>query len=62
MAGLSARETVFVKLCSLLLGMSAGHGLAASLLIWATTLMTGAFGGILQFVRPLPPARRPDQR
>jgi hypothetical protein len=52
-AGLGAREAVFVKLCSQLLGMSAGDGLAVSLLIWATTLMTGVFGGILQLVRPL---------
>jgi hypothetical protein len=51
--GLGAREAVFVNLCSQLLGMSAGDGLAASLLIWATTLMTGVFGGILQLVRPL---------
>ena len=61
-AGLGAREAVFVKLCSQLLGMSAGDGLAASLLIWATTLMTGVFGGILQLVRPLSQAARSDQR
>jgi uncharacterized membrane protein YbhN (UPF0104 family) len=61
-AGLGAREAVFVSLCSQLLGMSAGDGLAASLLIWATTLMTGVFGGILQLVRPLSQAARPVQR
>jgi len=56
--GLGAREAVFVNLCSQLLGMSAGDGLAASLLIWATTLMTGVIGGILQLVRPLSQAAR----
>jgi len=61
-AGLGAREAVFVGLCRQLLGMSTGDGLAASLLLWATTLMTGLLGGILQFVRPLPPAARPDPR
>jgi len=60
-AGLGAREAVFVKLCSQLLGMSAGDGLAASLLIWVTTLMTGVFGGFLQLIRPLSQAARPDQ-
>jgi hypothetical protein len=59
-AGLGAREAVFVSLCSQLLGMSTGDGLAASLLIWATMLMTGLFGGILQLVRPLSQAA-PDQ-
>jgi hypothetical protein len=43
------------------MGMSAGDGLAAWLLIWATTLMTGGFGGILQLVRPLSQAARPVQ-
>jgi uncharacterized membrane protein YbhN (UPF0104 family) len=52
-AGLGAREAVFVNLCRQLLGMSAADGLAAALLIWATTLMTGVIGGILQLVRPL---------
>jgi glycosyltransferase 2 family protein len=61
-AGLGAREAVFVQLCSKLLGMSAGDGLAASLLIWATTLMTGVFGGILQLVRPLSQPAPSDPR
>lgn len=60
-AGLGAREAVFVSLCSQVLGMSAGDGLAASLLMWATTLMTGVLGGILQLVWPLSQAR-PEPR
>ena len=52
-AGLGAREAVFVNLCGLLLGMSSGDGLAAALLIWVTTLMTGVIGGLLQLIRPL---------
>jgi uncharacterized membrane protein YbhN (UPF0104 family) len=59
-AGLGAREAVFVNLCSQLLGMSAGDGLAASLLIWATTLMTAVFGGVIQLIRPLSHAARRD--
>jgi uncharacterized membrane protein YbhN (UPF0104 family) len=57
-AGLGAREAVFVSLCRQLLGMSAGDGLAVSLLIWATTLMAGVLGGILQLLRPLSQAPR----
>jgi len=60
-AGLGAREVVFVNLCGQLLGMSPGDGLAASLLIWAATLTTGVFGGILQLVRPLSQPARPEQ-
>ena len=52
-AGLGAREAVFINLCTLLLGMSSGDGLAVALLIWATTLMTGVIGGVLQLIRPL---------
>lgn len=61
-AGLGPREAVFINLCSQLLGMSAGDGLAVSLLLWVTLLMTGVFGGILQLVRPLSQSARPDQR
>jgi uncharacterized membrane protein YbhN (UPF0104 family) len=61
-AGFGLRETVFVELCRQLLGMSPGDALAASLLIWATTLMTGVIGGILQLIRPLSQPVRPDQR
>ena len=52
-AGLGAREAVFAELCSQLLGMPRTDGLAPSLLLWATALVTGVIGGILQFVRPL---------
>ena len=58
-AGLGAREVVFVQLCTQLLGMSPGDGLAVSLLMWATTLMTAVLGGILQLVRPLTQAAPP---
>ena len=60
-AGLGPREAVFINLCGQLLGMSASDALAASLLIWATNLMTALAGGIIQLVRPLSQPAAPAQ-
>lgn len=49
--GTGAREAVFIALCGQLLGMASGDALAASLLLWATSLISGAFGGLLQLRR-----------
>lgn len=49
--GTGAREAVFIALCGQLLGMSSGDALAASLLLWATSLISGALGGLLQLGR-----------
>ena len=57
--GLGPRDAVFVTLCHQVLGMSAADGLAVSLLIWATNLMTGLIGGVLQLARPLATRAQP---
>jgi glycosyltransferase 2 family protein len=48
--GTGAREAVFITLCGELLGMSSNDALATSLLVWLTSLIVGAVGGVLQLV------------
>ncbi|MBP9088180.1 MAG: flippase-like domain-containing protein [Kofleriaceae bacterium] len=48
--GAGAREAVYIALCGTLFGMSAGDGLAASLLFWLAALIVGAGGGVLQLL------------
>jgi glycosyltransferase 2 family protein len=45
--GTGAREAAFVVLCSKLLGMADADAVAASLLLWLSTLIVGAAGGVL---------------
>jgi uncharacterized membrane protein YbhN (UPF0104 family) len=45
--GAGAREAMFVVLCGALLGMSSADALAVSLVVWLTSLVVGAAGGIL---------------
>ncbi len=59
--GTGAREAVFILLCGQLLGMPSSDALAASLLVWLTTLLAGAIGGLWQLFggaleRPQPDA------
>jgi glycosyltransferase 2 family protein len=46
--GTGAREAVFILLCGQLLGMPSSDALAASLLVWLTSLIAGALGGLWQ--------------
>ncbi len=48
--GAGAREAVYITLCAKLFGMSAGDGLAASLLFWLAALIVGAGGGLVQLL------------
>ncbi|MEZ4362383.1 MAG: lysylphosphatidylglycerol synthase transmembrane domain-containing protein [Kofleriaceae bacterium] len=48
--GAGAREAVFITLCGELLGMPSGDALAVSLLVWLTSLVAGAVGGLLQLL------------
>jgi glycosyltransferase 2 family protein len=48
--GTGAREAVFIVLSRQLLGMSNADALAASLLLWLTTLIAGALGGLWQLI------------
>lgn len=48
--GTGAREAVFITLCGKVLGMPSHDALAASLLLWFTSLVAGAVGGVLQLL------------
>lgn len=48
--GTGAREAVFITLCGQILGMPTHDALAASLLVWLTSLIAGAVGGVWQLV------------
>lgn len=46
--GAGAREAIFIVLCGMLLHMPSSDALAASLLVWLTSLIAGALGGLWQ--------------
>jgi glycosyltransferase 2 family protein len=48
--GIGAREAAFVVLCGRLLGMASEDAVAASLLLWLSTLIIGAVGGVLLLI------------
>lgn len=48
--GAGAREAVFILLCGKLLQMPSSDALAASLLVWLTSLIAGGLGGLWQLV------------
>jgi uncharacterized membrane protein YbhN (UPF0104 family) len=60
--GIGAREAAFVVLCGRILGMASEDAVAASLLLWLSTLIIGAVGGVLLLIsRPVAPADNPSK-
>ncbi len=58
--GVGARESAFAVLSAQVLGIDSDQGVAASLTMWFSYLLTAGIGGLLQLALPLTPQKSDD--